>query len=448
VNLEEIANHFDAKILSFLSEIRERLGEWGIFSKEPFRMWNEGFSWWMVVYPADEEEDTPNEALDVKFRLSLYYDKREETTTRVKFSLNLDTAGGTPVDEVSYGEFVDTIGGLRGQFEEFDNDWYQVALRIRAYIVKVRENYPQDPREWSPRWNLGAKRKGEEPVRVNIVEEEEWKENWTGDSTDFDERLQNLGDEHYQTIMDTKGQCRELIEDILGKFYDRTVSEDPREWSPRTGPVEVGPEGVRKICNGLHDGKLEGVSAIIRDTIHYMYEEALMPNDGDIKYAIEETQNKFVNDPELDYEIWDPLIDLKVERWKDSSARVERGIMLDLMNQIHFTREEGHYDRYIEFGFMDTQSVKDVIYAWPIGDREWVRDALRFQEFKNLKNQFMGDFFEKLKKDMRESDPENRRDWRGQWKAMLKDEPRMQAARREIWEYLRTAPELPEEDEE
>src|SRR5262245_46078338 len=148
-------------------------------------------------------------------------------------------------------------------------------------------------REWSPkkRPEMGAAKKKEQPVAFNLVEEKEWKDEWNSD--EWNERVQSNADDYYRAKIEDQGDCEGLIEEILGEEFSSHASHTPRDWSPRMRPI--GPEGITLACKGLKDRELEAVEYMIRDTAQYMYEDAMLPDDEDINFAIEETKDKLVD---------------------------------------------------------------------------------------------------------------------------------------------------------
>lgn len=437
----ELAETFENRILAFLHNVGAKLTQAKIFIDTPRRMWGEGhhaYEWWLLVYPWARVDRPPDNALIIKVRLLIF-----AGGARAKFLLELEGVDGRWIDELDPEDVVlsDDLDRLSEQVEDFEIPEMvrQIAKRIQAYIAKERRENPKGPREWSPRLKgveMGAKEKTERPIRINLVEDKGW-DPWRSDNDDLNERIQRFSDEYHQLFDRTmeREECESLVEDILGPYYRFGAPEGPREWSPKITPIGI--IGVRKACKGIKDGDLEAADYLIRDAIQFMWEEAMTPDDGDIEYALSETKDKFADKPDLD-EIWDPLLE---------KGRKARGVMMDLMNQIHYSRTQGHYDRYLIFDFLNAQSVTDLIQYWPIEDQGWVRDTLEFQDLKDLRERFLEEFFEKLKKVMDDSDPANRADWKKHWRAVLTNNDQVTHVRQQIWNYLRTAPELPEAEE-
>ena len=436
MTLRDIALKFENRILAFLQNVASGLAQSKIFVETPRRMWDglaTGYEWWLLVYPFARVDRPPHDALIIMMKLLV-----DEATDQVMFALELGKVDGSSVDDLEVDIFVerDNLAALNQQIADFEDPSMirEVVKRVQAYIGKVRRRHPQGPREWSPRMkgSLGAKKSEFKPVIVNIVTQEGWKE-WSDD--DWQERVQKRSDEYYQAKMEDEGECESLIEAIMGEEYSRSAPEGPRDWSPKTGPI--GPKAVKKACFGFSEGRLEGVEYMIRDAIQYMYEDAMMPDDSDITYALSETRDDISEKPDLD-EIWEPLI---------AKTHTEKRIMRNLVNQIDYSRQQTHYDRYLSFNFMASPEVTYLVEAYPIEDRGWVRDALQFHHFIPLRERFLKLFFRKLSKDMEGSDPDNRTDWNKHWKAMLRDEDRVKEVRKEIRKYLKTAPPIPEEEE-
>lgn len=271
----------------------------------------------------------------------------------------------------------------------------------------------------------------EEPIVINIVERKGW-EPWRSD--ELNEQVVAFSDEHYKSIVENEG-CESLIEGIMGEHYKWGAKEGPREWSPRG--QAIGRIGIKKACIGFKEGKLEGVEYMIRDTVNFMYEDALTPDDEDIGYAIREAKEDWHKKYELEEWIWEPLL-LK--------NRTERSILLGLMNKIDYMRKQGHYDRDLVFDFRNASEVLSLLQAWPTKDRADIKKSLE-GEYRHLVESFLKEFFKELHASMKDSDPNNRTDWNKHRNFMLADKARVEAVRKEIREYVKDAPELPEDEE-
>lgn len=436
---KEVAQALDNRILAFLQNIASSLAAKKIFTHQPVHVWdeeNQTYEWWLLVYPWTRVTKPPENAIIVEVRLERY-------KKFLDIVLEFETAGGTLLYRYPEGDDISLeeadISEFETEFERYDDpdSVRQIVTRVEDYVKRARSDESMGPRDWSPRMK-GSERKKIEPVRVNIVEEKEWKENWTWDSSDFDDRIQRYIDNYSKSLWEEKGEMEGLVEDILGHFYDDKASDGPREWSPKER--KIGPHGVKKVVRGLQEGRdLIEVDTMIRDTIQYMYEDAMMPDDDDIQLAMREVRDELIENPDLDYELWDPLLE---------KGKSQKSIMVQLTNEIAYSRAQQHYDRYIVFDFMNSGIVKNLLEEWPVEDRGWVEDSLQFNEFKALRNNFMGEFFGELEKRMKDSDPDYRTEWKKHWQEMLRQEDRVKAARKDIWKYLETAPELQEDEDE
>lgn len=279
---------------------------------------------------------------------------------------------------------------------------------------------------------MGATAKLEEPIMVNLVAEWDWAD-WDP-AGELMERVMALSDEYYKDILESEG-CEKLIEGIMGEHYKWGAQEGPREWSPRG--QDIGPIGIQKACIGLKSHKLESVEHMIRDTVSSMYEDALIPDDEDIRYAMGEAKEDWHKKYELEEWIWEPLL---------KKNRTERSILLGLMNKIDYFRKQGYYDRNLVFDFRNASEVLSLLQAWPAKDRKDIRKTLE-GEYRRLTEDFLKEFFSELHASMKDRDPENRTDWKKHWKFMLADKARVEAAKKEIQEFVKDAPELPEDEE-
>lgn len=431
---------FEDRILAFLQNIASGLAQNKIFVETPRRMWDglaTEYEWWLLVYPFARVDRPPFNALIVMMKLL-----EEVGTGQVMFALELGKVDGSSVDDLEVDVFVDRndLNALDRQIVDFEdpNMIREVVKRVQAYIGKVRRIHPQGPREWSPRVKgaeMGAAKKKYDPIVVNLVEQEGWKP-YTYDSSKFDERIMRLSDEEYSGLMNgEESQCGRLMEDIMGEFYSSKAPESPRDWSPRN--LHIGPVGIKKACIGWKEGNLDEVDALIRDTIQYMYEETLIPDDNDIRQAMYEARDDFEKKFDLSPWIWEPLIE---------GNTTERSILMHLMNDIDYSRAQGKYDRFLIFDWMNSSQVADLLGKWPAAERPKIIRALR-DEFEALRDALVHETFKEIAKTMDDSDISNRTDWAKHWHHNLADKKRMESVRKQVREYVKTAPALPEDEE-
>lgn len=292
------------------------------------------------------------------------------------------------------------------------------------------------------RFEMGVpKRRTEKPpIRVNLVEEKAW-EPWDM-AGELSERVSDLAGEHYAWIIKDENECDGLVIDVLGDHYWPTQRKGPRDWSPRESrDFRINRDGVLAVCAALKRGTedLEGLEIMIRDTMQYMFEDAMIPDDQGIHHEIWDARREvWAKKNVLEDWIWEPLLE---------KGLMERSILIDLMNHVSYSREQGYYDRYIDFDFWNASLTNDLLHAWPKEDRKDIEKALE-GEFRNIIRQFLSIFFMNLKSMMDQSDPSNRTEWDKHWKAMLKDEARVQNARSEIRAYLKKAPPVEETSDE
>jgi hypothetical protein len=433
---KEIARKYSHRVLAWMSNIAEQLRERDISVDGPYALFDSvstDFHWLLVIYPLKGESPSPNNALDMRFQI--IWSGRDDNFS-IRAALDLTTVEGTDIGGLGHGLVPgDDLSRFEAQIQDFENPntIKDVVDRVEAYIRKARR---EGPREWSPRWekpSMGAAEKPEkleDPISINIVERKGW-EPWRSD--ELSELAQALSDEYYKAIVDTEG-C-DLIEKIMGEHYKWGTKEGPREWSPRGGMI--GLEGIKKACIGLKDNQLEGVDSMIRDTANFMYEDALTPDDEDIRYAMQEAKEDWYKKYELTEWLWEPILE---------KNRTERSILLGFMNKIDYTRKQGYYDRYIVFDFRSVSEVLSLLHAWPAKDFAEIKKALE-NEYRSLVESFLEEFFKELAASMKDRDPENRADFKKHWKFMLSDKPRVEAVRKEIREFVKQAPELPEDEE-
>jgi hypothetical protein len=431
---KEIARKYSHRILAWMNNIAEQLRERDISVDGPYVLFDSvstDFHWLLVIYPLQGESPSPNNALDMRFQI--IWSGRDDNFS-IRAALDLTTVEGSDIGGLGHGLVPgDDPSRFEAQIQSFENPntIKDVVNRITAYISKARR---EGPREWSPRWekpSMGAAGKLEEPIAINIVERKGW-EPWRSD--ELTEQVTVLSDEHYKGILEYQG-CESLIEGIMGEHYKWGAKEGPREWSPRG--LKIGRMGIKKACIGFKNRELESVDYMVRDTINFMYEDALTPDDEGINYAIREAKEDWHKKYDLEEWIWEPLLE---------KNRTERSILLGFMNKIDYVRKQGHYDRDIVFDFRNASEVLSLLQAWPSKDRADIKKTLE-GEYRRLVEAFLKEFFKELHASMKDRDPGNRADWKKHWKFMLADKARVEAVRKDIREFVKQAPELPEDEE-
>lgn len=262
-----------------------------------------------------------------------------------------------------------------------------------------------------------------EKKRVNIVELPGWKPYDSGGNI-----MNWASDNAYEEFRHTsKGDLLELVSDMFGR-----AKPGPLEWSPIR--FEITEEDYDLIWEELQPGtttKLESTKLAIIDALQWMWEEAYMPDDGDIELAIERTAETMLDTHGIDTSLWEPL--LEIEGWDEAI------ILQTLMARVSYERQQNYYDRFVVFDFGEVGAVEKllkIVYADPeeLSEKETVRQLK--VEFEALADDYMDLFFAKLGKVMSQTDAPNRTDFKKHWKAVLGDKELMKTVGKEIREFI------------
>lgn len=246
--------------------------------------------------------------------------------------------------------------------------------------------------------------------RVNLVEEETWKEHWDSGGKIMDYANDNACDEFHQ--MGARDFER-YVDDLAtyrtkGKKAPKKFSSEEIEWIAKR--VKAG------------DIRVESVGYAIRDALTWMYEAAYLPQEGDVADAKDQAAENVLGNFSLNLDLWEPVLLLGQQRrgpkeWSPRKRLEEGDILRDLLKHVELEQEEGHYDRFLVFDFRSSQSAKDLLSR-----STWAEVDLVYSlkiEFDALRNDYVIDFFSALKKIMEDIDINNRTDWQKSWKAVL-----------------------------
>jgi hypothetical protein len=271
--------------------------------------------------------------------------------------------------------------------------------------------------------------------KVNLVEQPGWAP-WDP-AGDIAEKAFLMTSEFMEGMKEA-AEYNLLVEEMAGDLYKPKAPSGPQEWTPR---YQLTGDDIEVLSKGLleADPALELTRQLIVDAATWMYEAALIPSDTDArdalidaKRAVEETFDLGeMPDPwELGYDnLWAPLL---------TTGITLNGILSEMMGMgISYVREEGHYDRFLEFDLNKASSPSMLLEEGhvPKEDRNWVIRSIEF-DWKRLAGQIVDKFFQILSKDMKGRDPDNRTSWRFSWKAALKTAD-LTPIRKEMLDYVR-----------
>lgn len=412
---EEIAERYGARIKALLDTIRSILKGKGITADaaaEFFGPAGSSYAWGVRVHPFGKIPQ--NETLNIYF-LILQYPGKMGAGFPVSFEIDLITS-----EDKFFGQFDSGLGAVDSTNEaalEAKLLYFEVPLVLRSianrameYVAKVRSSAGPGPHEWVPGWDrptMGASRQWPKlaVIEKNIVEQPGWKEVWEPGNVHMS-RASDLAADHVRDFdLDFR---KALLHELAGDIYDPTAESGPQDWSPR---AVISPADVDAILEGMEqsDSKLEAVQGLILDTATWMYEEALTPNDGDIRAALDKAKDTYEekNRFSIDYDLWEPLMS------KDPEV-TGRLILHDLLTGIRYTRKQGQYDRYLVFDLNEVKGAWMLLGEIPVKDRRAMARALD-GDWSTLADGFTKWFLSALQQEMESEDISNRIDWRKAW---------------------------------
>lgn len=263
-------------------------------------------------------------------------------------------------------------------------------------------------------------------VKVNLVDQPGWKP-W-----DPGGRIGELAyKEAWQYMGRLGSDSISLLQDLAGNLYKPLVRGGPHEWSPRD---QLTSEDLDLISMGLQKGHLGLVRQAITDAADWMYQEALTPQDGDCRYAVDKAEMVLEENFNLDEELWASILE-------PVSGRCTAIIRSLVHPSVQYERKEGHYDRFLEFDLNQSPAPRLLLEKTPLKDRRAVFEAI-LEEWKRLSQMYIEEWFAALtnimQNIMQNVDPSNRTHWVKHWKATLLSVD-MPSIRREMLDYVREA---------
>lgn len=282
---------------------------------------------------------------------------------------------------------------------------------------------------------MSPERKRFKVWKVNLVEQPGWAP-WEsgGKLADmaFEETL------NFMQSMRTEGDYYSLVTDLAGPLFKHKAESGPHEWTPRP---QLTSADVKLLSRGLlrADPELELSRQIISDAATWMYEAALTPSDRDARDALVDAKREIADnwelgempDPwELGYDnLWAPLLETGLTLTGILSGMVGDGI--------NYHRQEGYYDRFLEFNLNRTDAPFMLLEKIPKKDRGWVTRSIE-DDWKRLSKALIETFFDALTKEMRNVDPYNRTVWRKSWADALKAAD-LASIQKEMLDFIREA---------
>lgn len=272
-----------------------------------------------------------------------------------------------------------------------------------------------------------------DPVRINLVEHEEWKpydsSEKLGDFA-FHAAAENIGAMGKKDVID-------LAEDVLstGRKWSRSLTGEEEEaiWHAFDTNQEV----------------MQPFNQFIMDAMTWDYEQAAVPRDSDIEYAIERAIDALAEEDFISG--YDALEEGEhLLGYYKSKNKFIKDILKD---SVRLEREEGHYDRFLVYdppskAFLERLKQAQGLF-FPVGVLEWAPSIslIKNQAFvyelqdliKSMKDNVVEETFTQLKKIMDDVDYGNRGDFFGIWRERLKDKSEVKAAKDALLKVLRDA---------
>lgn len=272
-----------------------------------------------------------------------------------------------------------------------------------------------------------------EPVKINIVEDRRWKKLFDFEGA-FGEASFNYMVEAMKTL--PREEVLDLAFGILNtgkRVHYFTREEEDAIW-----------EAFQNRDEDLYQFR-----RAIMDAFQQEYEVAAMPDDEDIKWAIERATGdlaRYDYDYIADYEALQEA--LPALEYKDSGD-----LVWDLLKgTITLKHQPGDYDRFLIYNPPSRDFIKRLKRAFgdaPAGAFEWAPpvNLTKHKEFRkelnelmaNIKDNFINNFFHEIEMIMDNTNLENRMDFRKQWREIMFDPSNLKAAREAIYKVIKKA---------
>lgn len=281
-------------------------------------------------------------------------------------------------------------------------------------------------------------------IRVNLVEEKGWKPyDPGGDISEW------ASDNAYEEL-------RSMSASDLADLLDNIVTKAPqarKRWGPREELEHESLEAVAEAVKAA-EPELDTVRQIILDTLTWAWEEAYMPDDGDIEGAMDDAAESLLDDFSIvsavsagSADLWDAFMEEesgpKIPETKRWGPRLDdEAVLRDLLSRVRYERKPKHYDRYLVFtwkGSSVIEALERFAIARKLGGRKGAKDALE-DLLGSFANEYLAAFWKALSRRMEHVDVGNRADFWKHWRGMLADpDVSLATASREIERYARGA---------
>lgn len=421
MTLRQIAEKYGLRIKAFLAQVATAIRSHQVEVDDPAEMFEpeETWQWGILVYPwaKHSAQQLPDEALDIWLKLVSY---KDEDRLMVDIVCDLITVGGGGVEEFDTGQGL--MPADDRMFLEETIRYFEQPATIRKvvksalkYIAEARQKPPSGPHEWSPRWqrrpSMGAAAKAKAaPIRINLVEHPEWKKRWEPGNA-YISQASDLASEYVAGI--DRDTLRGLVETLAKDIFHKDSQSGPQDWTPRN---VLGPEDLDLITEKLQEDSsmLEATYSPLIDAATWMYESALMPDDGDAHAALESALEKFEKEKRysLDWDLWEPLLATGVDAQDILHKLFGRSVV--------YERHQGQYDRNLVFHLELSGAPNELLKLVPRKDQAGVMRAVK-DEWKDLVKSFIPYFFRALDKQMQDIDLSNRINWKSAWRTVLAD---------------------------
>lgn len=240
-------------------------------------------------------------------------------------------------------------------------------------------------------------------VRINIVEEDEWKP-WA-----YDGRFgEVVADASYESFAALKvDEIAEYLSELIKPTRGPMVR---KRWSVVTQ------EDLGRAAQAVKDGELEATRMMFQDAAQWMWEEAGTPTDRDIKKAMEVAADEIYSE-----HMGDAWLEFADAHGLDVTA-----IARKLVETASYDRKENYYDRYISLSWAGVPEAKEFL-KWAVEHYGLLESQALYElsdSLKGISRDFVINTLQSLQRGLEDMDWNNRANWKKHWEASKKEHGR------------------------
>lgn len=246
-----------------------------------------------------------------------------------------------------------------------------------------------------------------------------------------DERIIEISREAFKDAMASESALLFYLEGVLGDSFDsRAVSLGPKDWRPGNKREKFGYYEVSLVMDRLKADPyaFQGLADLVNQVIEATISDAVLPNDDDIGFAFDKAKDEVEEELRIG-SVWDPIRDRA--RW-NSVEKILANLLLKMS-----LRFKGHKIVFDASKSDVVKALEKAVYADPENLSERDMDDGLHEEFREIMDAVVGNFWRILKKDVSEFNIDARSNWKKWWHAILKDESMVQAAKNDLINYMR-----------